>query len=333
MNIVVTGGTGYIGSHIVRAMRNHFPDAYITVVDRIFRAHALFGVDNFIEEDYSCEDVLQLFEENDIDCVVHCAGTSLVGPSVVDPSNYYLNNVSKTIMMMDAIRRNKKRPVVLFSSSAAVYGECWPSLREDAVTKPTNPYGNTKLMIEKVLEDYNKAYGIPYVAFRFFNAAGAEPFSYDLGQELGATHIVARILEAKLFDRTFTLYGTDYDTPDGTCVRDYIHVWDIARAHVRALLFMRNLMTNQPTHYTFNLGTSKGFSNLEILDYVEKNIGPVDVCVRERRPGDPAFLVANGDLAWNTIGWTPRFSEISTIINSAHKWYLNSPAVMAFNRR
>jgi UDP-glucose 4-epimerase len=182
--------------------------------------------------------------------------------------------------------------------------------------KPISPYGHTKDIIEQVLQNYNQAYGLPSVCFRYFNAAGAEPDHFDLGQAPGAGHIIARLLESKIRDEFFTLNGVDFDTPDRTCIRDYIHVWDLADAHHRAIQWNVNQQ-----FAVFNLGTNSGISNQEIIDYITIKYGPLKLQVGPRRPGDPDRLIADSGLAQNVLNWKPNYSTINQIVDSAYKWY------------
>jgi UDP-glucose 4-epimerase len=316
--IVVTGGCGYIGSHVARAFKQNGDS--VVIVDRVQRDHTLKDCDGYHIGDFASTEGLATIYTLEPDVVVHCAGTSLVGPSVMDPGEYYHNNVAKTIAMLNMIRTMDKKPVILFSSSASVYGE--PKVMpidEKAAINPISPYGRTKAMIEYILDDYNHAYGIHSVAFRYFNAAGAEPEHFDLGQEPGATHIIARALEASINKQPFTINGGNYATPDGTCIRDYIHVWDLAWAHIAATNF---LLDDYPQNgaYRVNLGTTSGISNLEIVNYVKEKYG-LETYVGPPREGDPAKLIANADLANTGLGWKPVYSDVSTIIDSAYKWY------------
>lgn len=315
-NVIVTGGCGYIGSHVARAFQKNKNSVY--TIDRVRREHTLKGLTNHLIADYSLDNCLQAIKEVQPDVIVHCAGTSLVGPSVKDPAEYYDNNVSKTIKLLNAIKDMEKKPVVLFSSSASVYGDPDVSpLNEDDDINPISPYGNTKLMIERILEDYANAYGINSICFRYFNAAGAEPINFDLGQEPGATHIVARALESSINGTPFILNGNDYPTEDGTCIRDYIHVWDLAEAHVKAAKYA----TLNPGSHIFNLGTNRGTSNKNIIDYVANKWGFEEVNIGDRREGDPAELVADAAKANKLLGWIPKYSDLSTIIESSYKWY------------
>jgi len=317
MKIVITGGCGYIGSHISRYLKQHIENSSVYVIDRERQDHTLKNVDGFLHADYVSKQSLLWLDELQPDVIVHCAGDISVGESVSDPAKYYDNNVAKTITFLNHVKDYKKKPIILFSSSASVYGnpDHVPLVETDRV-KPITPYGHSKDIIEVVLQNYNQAYGLPSVCFRFFNAAGAEPDNFDLGQEPGANHIIARLLESKINDQYFTLNGTDYDTPDRTCIRDYIHVWDLADAHYRAIQW------NTDSRWAvFNLGTKQGISNQQIIDYIILNYGPVKVQTGPRRPGDPDQLVADASLAQNILKWQPRYSTLDKIVDSAYKWY------------
>ena len=317
MKIVITGGCGYIGSHISRYLKQNNENCQIYVIDRERRDHTLKGIDGFLHTDYVSKQSLLWLDEIQPHVIVHCAGDISVGESVSNPAKYYENNVAKTITFLNHVKNYKKKPLILFSSSASVYGN--PNrvpLLETDQAQPISPYGHTKHIIEVVLQNYNQAYGLPSVCFRYFNAAGAEPVNYNLGQEPGAGHIVARLLESKINDREFTLNGIDYSTPDKTCIRDYVHVWDLADAHHRAMHWNTN---NQAA--IFNLGTNKGISNQEIIDYVNLKYGLVNVLIGPRRPGDPDQLVADATLANTVLGWNPHYSTIDQIVDSAYRWY------------
>jgi UDP-glucose 4-epimerase len=324
MKIVVTGGCGYIGSHVARAFKTLNNDEVI-VIDTVERTHTLKGLDGYLIADFASDEALSYIVMHEPDVVVHCAGTSLVGPSMTEPSTYYNNNVVKTVRMMDVIKNMKHRPVVLFSSSASVYGvpESLP-ISEYARIQPISPYGNTKATDERILHDYSSAYGIDTICFRYFNAAGAEPMNFDLGQEPDATHIVARALEASIRGSGFTINGKDCKTPDGTCIRDYVHVWDIAVAHLRGVGYLQQghgLVVRPSINEVFNLGTNKGISNLEIVEYVNKKYGLGAVEFGPKRFGDPDELVADATRAREVLGWVPQFSNIENIVDSAYNWY------------
>jgi UDP-glucose-4-epimerase GalE len=317
--VIVTGGCGYIGSHVARAF-NQYQDT-VHIIDQVKRDHTLKNIDGHLIADFASNEALSMIINLEPDIIVHCAGTSLVGPSMTDPAEYYTNNIVKTIAMLNVIKDMPKRPVIMFSSSAAVYGvpDTWPT-DEGSDIEPISPYGATKAMTERILEDYSKSYGVHSMCFRYFNAAGAEPVDFDLGQEPGATHIIARALEASIANRGFTINGDDFDTDDGTCVRDYIHVWDLAHAHILGSDYMLDDYP-QPGAYVMNLGTSKGVSNKQIVDYVFNKYGLPFVNYGPRRPGDPDILVADATQAKNLLDWVPKYSAIETIIDSAYEWY------------
>jgi len=314
--VIVTGGCGYIGSHVARAFKQHDPSDRVFVIDRVKRDHTLKDLDGWFIDDFASDESLATITNLEPDVIVHCAGTSLVGPSMTDPAEYYNNNISKTLRLLDVVRDLPAKPTIMFSSSASVYGEpdSWPITEQNDI-QPISPYGATKAMTERILADYYRAYGVSSVCFRYFNAAGAEPFNHDLGQEAGATHIIARALEASLAKRAFTINGSDFDTEDGTCVRDYVHVWDIARAHIN---FSE---VDGVGAYVLNLGTGKGISNKQIVDYVAGTYGLPFVNYGAARPGDPAELVADATQAKNLIAWEPHYSDIQTIVDSAYEWY------------
>jgi len=316
--IVVTGGCGYIGSHVARAFKQNGDVVY--TIDRVRRDHTLRDIDGWVINDFASEEALSFIRMNEPDVVVHCAGTSLVGPSMQDPGEYYHNNIAKTIQLLNVI---KDCPAAfMFSSSASVYGETNTlPLTEDSRVGPISPYGNTKAMTETILRDYWGAYALQSMCFRYFNAAGAEPVNFDLGQEPGATHIVARLLEAQLAGPAFTLNGTDFPTDDHTAIRDYIHVWDIARAHVLGANWMLDDYPQMGAH-VYNLSTGQGTSNLEIINYVTARYGRMDqIAYGPRRLGDPAKLYADAGKARRQLHWEPLYSDIETIIDSAYKWY------------
>jgi len=317
MKIVITGGCGYIGSHIARYLKQNLNNSHVYIIDREHRDHTLKNVDGFLNTDFVSKTSILWLDELQPDIIVHCAGDLSVRESVDDPAKYYDNNVSKTITLLNHVKDYKKKPLILFSSSASVYGnpDHVPLVETDRV-RPISPYGHTKDIIEQVLQNYNQAYGLPSVCFRYFNAAGAEPDNADLGQAPGAGHIIARLLESKINDETFTLNGVDFDTPDRTCIRDYIHVWDLADAHCRAIQW------NTDNRWAvFNLGTNSGISNQEIIDYIIYNYGPLKIQVGPRRPGDPDRLIADASLANRILGWQPRYSTLNQIVDSAYRWY------------
>ncbi len=317
MKIVITGGCGYIGSHISRYLKQNNGNCRVYVIDQVRREHTLHGVDGFLHTDYVSKQSLLWLDEIQPDVIVHCAGDISVRESVEDPAKYYENNVAKTITFLNYVKDLEKKPLILFSSSASVYGnpDHVPLVETDRIN-PISPYGHTKDIIERVLQNYNQAYGLPSVCFRYFNACGAEPVHYNLGQENGAGHIIARVLESAIAKQTFILNGVDYDTPDHTCIRDYIHVWDLADAHHRAIKWNTNGCAA-----IFNLGTNRGISNHEIVDYVNVKYGPVNVSIGPRRPGDPDQLIADAGLANRILQWKPKYSTLEQIVDSAYRWY------------
>ena len=323
--IVVTGGCGYIGSHVARAFKQNGDQ--VLVIDRVLREHTLKDIDGWHIGDFADDDALAAIYDIQPDVIVHCAGTSLVGPSMTDPGVYYDNNISKTIKMLNWVKDFDKKPLIMFSSSASVYGEPKHDVipvPEHARKNPISPYGNTKAMTEDILRDYWGAYALPSMCFRYFNAAGAMPGTADLGQEPDATHIVARVLEASIAGRAFTINGGDFDTPDGTCIRDYVHVWDIAQAHVKGVEYIFPAWlggTPNEGASIFNLGTNTGVSNKEIVDYVMEHYGLPFVNYGPKRWGDPAELVADATDARAKLGWEPVNSNIKQIIDDAYKWY------------
>jgi UDP-glucose 4-epimerase len=327
MKVIVTGGCGYIGSHVARAFKLNGDT--VSIIDRVERKHTLKDIDGHLIADFASDEALSYITMHEPDIIVHCAGTSLVGPSMTNPSEYYNNNIVKTIKMMDVVKGLANRPAIMFSSSASVYGEPQSlPIKEQNEIRPISPYGNTKATGEMILRDYGNAYGIDTVCFRYFNAAGAVPGTHDLGQEPEATHIVARVLEASIAGRAFIINGDQFDTHDGTCVRDYVHVWDIALAHVRAAGYLNRINgggivvgVRTAIQEVFNLGTNKGVSNKEIVDYVAEKYGLPFVKYGPNRLGDPAELVADATPAREYLGWEPVNSNIKQIIDDAYKWY------------
>ena len=324
--IVVTGGCGYIGSHVARAFKQHGDTVH--VIDRVQRNHTLKNLDGWLIADFASDEALSMIVMLQPNIIVHCAGTSLVGPSMDDPGEYYDNNIAKTIRLLNVVRNINAKgstlaPAIMFSSSASVYGR--PSdnhipLTEEYRGTPISPYGNTKAITETILRDYWGAYTVQSICFRYFNAAGAEPYSHDLGQEPGATHVIARALEASIFNRSFSIHGHDYPTPDCTAVRDYVHVWDIAQAHVLGASYLLDDYPQMGAH-VYNLSTGSGTSVLEIVDYVTDHYGLPVVTYDLQRDGDPPYLVASAKKARQQLGWVPMYSDLATIVDSAYKWY------------
>jgi UDP-glucose-4-epimerase GalE len=313
MNVVVTGAAGYIGGHIALLLQ----DAGHTVMGidrRPCPTHLRDVFDQFVQADFDSDESYRELIKARPDAVVHCAGTSLVGPSIKNPSDYYHNNVVKTLNLLNIMHNALPRTRLIFSSSAAVYGEpIMTPCHEVDPREPVSPYGESKLMIEQILASYHQAYGLDYVAFRYFNACGADSQGRH-GQEPGATHIIARVLESIRDGQEFTLNGIDYATPDGTCVRDYVHVEDIARAHIIAL--------NPGVEAgVYNLGTGLGVSNREIIDAAQSETGQaVIIRVGDRRPGDPPTLTASADRFNRYTAEWKKFS-LEDIVRHAWLWY------------
>lgn len=312
--VLVTGAAGYIGGQIMLQLA----DAGHTVIglDRQELPQHLRDVPSrFIYGDVSWPRCQTPIIEIRPDAVIHCGGTSLVGPSIANPAEYYHNNVVATLSLMDLIRRAMPKTRLIFSSSAAVYGTPVAQLQcqETDVCKPISPYGESKRMVEQMLQSYHTAYGLDYVAFRYFNACGADPRGRH-GQAPGATHIIARVLESIRDNQEFTLYGNNYDTRDGTCVRDYVHVSDIAQAHIAAL-------SPEIPAGIYNLGSNTGTSNQEIIAAAERITGRnVKVVHGSRRAGDPDALVAAADKFNKLVDW--RKHNIDNMIQHAWNWYV-----------
>ena len=311
--VIVTGAAGYIGGQIVLQLKG----AGHTVVGidrRPLQTYLTDRIDRFVQADFDSDEAYKLLLDVQPNAVVHCAGTSLVGPSIKKPSEYYGNNVAKTMNLLNFIVQALPRSRFIFSSSAAVYGEpVMTPCQEVDPRDPVSPYGESKLMVEMMLESYHRAYGLDYVAFRYFNACGADMQTRH-GQEPGATHIIARALESLRDGTTFTLYGNNYATEDGTCVRDYVHVQDIADAHVSALY--DNLAPG-----VYNLGTNQGTSNAEIIATVEMlTHRKLNVVVGPQRAGDPAVLTASADKFGMVYKDWQKYNLEDMIVH-AWKWY------------
>ena len=321
MKILVVGGAGYIGSHMVKQLV--LAEHNVVTLDNLsygYRDAVKYG--EFIEGDLGDHTVLDsIFKSGDIDAVMHFAGFIQVGESVIKPSMYYHNNVVNTITLLDAMLQHNINNFI-FSSTAAIFGEPdYSPIDEKHNRQPINPYGHSKLMIEQVLDDYDKAYGLRSTCLRYFNAAGADPDG-ELGERhVPETHLIPLILQAASGRRDdIKIFGDDYATDDGTCVRDYIHINDLCEAHSLALQHMVD--SNQSARY--NLGNGKGFSVKEVID-VAKQVSANDfkVSIEARRDGDPAVLVADASLAKKELNWQPKFAELKDIVKTAWDWEIN----------
>ncbi len=323
MKVLVVGGAGYIGSHMVKMLAS---DGYdVVVLDNLstgFRESVKYGT--LIIGDLADVNLLEnIFIEHKFDGVMHFAANSLVGESMQNPSKYYRNNVSNTQNLLDVMVRHHVKHFI-FSSTAATFGEpSYSPIDENHPQNPINPYGSTKLMVERILKDYHSAYGLHSVSLRYFNACGADPEG-EIGElHDPETHLIPLILQAASGRRQdITVFGRDYPTEDGTCIRDYIHINDLCSAHAQAL----NYITEQ-SHagaFAFNLGNGKGFSVQEVIDVVkevvERDGYNLTVKDGERRQGDPAILVADSKLAQATLQWEPKFDQLKIIVEHAWNW-------------
>jgi len=323
-SVLVTGGAGYIGSHIVRRLTSSGWD--VTVIDDLSEGHrASVGNTPLVEGDFADLVLLDpLLRGEKIEYVVHMAAFSQVGESVVEPARYYDNNVAKTLRLLDAARRYGVKGIV-FSSSAAVYGDpIEVPITEEHPLAPTNPYGETKIAIENAMGWFHRAYGTRYAALRYFNAAGAHPDG-DLGEDHEPeSHLIPRLLRSVLENGPPTpIFGEDYPTTDGTCVRDYIHVADLADAHVAAL---ESLEQGRVEAGAFNLGNGEGFSVREVVETVARVTGRTPPTEKApRRAGDPAILVASSERAARRLGFKPSFPRLEDIVATAWAWHRDHP--------
>ncbi len=320
MNILVCGGAGYIGAHM--CMQLSASGHRVFVFDNLSTGHieaVRWG--DLIQGDLLIkDDINRAFKERTYSAVMHFSAKSLVGESMLRPELYYHNNVAGTLNLLEAMVRHGVKALI-FSSSASVYGIPEYSPIDELHPKtPINPYGRSKLMVETMLSDFDAAYGLRSVSLRYFNAAGAEPGA-GIGEDHDPeTHLIPNVLKSVLQPSAHPLkiFGNDYDTPDGTCIRDYIHVTDLCDAHMKALDY---LLQGGKTDI-FNLGNGKGFSVLDAIDAAQRVTGrEIDYSVVARRPGDPAVLVASAGKANKTLGWTPIYSDLSKIIETAWGWH------------
>ena len=322
MNILICGGAGYIGSHMVRMLAGQ--GHQVVVFDNLSTGHKEAvprGVELAHGDLLRPADLAALFSRNHFDAVMHFSAKSLVGESVMNPALYYANNVIGTINLLDAMRDHGVSRFI-FSSSASIFGNpLQERINESHPQAPINPYGETKLMVEHVLRDYHAAYGLRSVSLRYFNAAGADP-SGDIGEShLPETHLLPNILYSLLTGKNeLKVFGREYTTPDGTCVRDYIHINDLCDAHLLALSFLEK---NDGAH-GFNLGNGNGFSVLEMIHAAEQVTGrKIAFISAPPRSGDPATLVADSTLAVRQLDWQPNYTKIDDIIATAWRWHQN----------
>lgn len=324
MKIMVCGGAGYIGSHTVKELldRNY----EVIVVDNLVTGHkgavdsrAPLFVGDLTDEAF----MEKVFQENEISAVIDFAAYSLVGESVIEPAKYFENNIGGTLSLLKKMREHDVKYIV-FSSTAATYGEPEniPILESDR-TLPTNPYGESKLAVEKILRWFDEAYGVKYSVLRYFNAAGAHK-SGEIGEDHAPeSHLIPIILQTALGKREYIgIYGDDYPTEDGTCVRDYIHVTDLADAHILAL--EKTMEENKSR--TYNLGNGKGFSVKEVVEMARKVTGhAIPAKIEPRRAGDPSTLIASSQKIMEELGWNPQYNSLEEVIASAWIWHKNHP--------
>ena len=320
--ILVTGGAGYIGSHMAEHL---IENGYnVIVLDNLCEGHkeAIPAQCISIIGDFGNKNLLeQIFSQNHIDAIMHFAAYASVPDSVVRPNIYYNNNVSNLITLLDtALTYNVKN--FIFSSSAATFGESETGIFNDEhPQKPINPYGYTKLVGEHILQDYHKAFGLNYCAFRYFCAAGGSK-SGNIGEAHSPeTHVIPVLLDRAIKDETFFIFGDDYNTPDGTCIRDFIHVLDIVEAHRLAL---EQMLNSSDYAEEFNLGSEKGYSIKDLITTASKILNKeIKYEVKARRPGDPATLIANSNKAFRKLNWTPTHSSLEEILTDALRWRQN----------
>ncbi len=323
MAILVTGGAGYIGSHTVKALQRQGRD--VVVLDNLYKGHrqALKDVPLHIGDLGDPAFIQGVFEKHPVDAVVHFAALSLVGESVERPDLYFRNNTAYALNLLDAMVKNGVINLV-FSSTAAVYGEPNNVPIDEAHPKaPTNPYGESKLFVEQILQRYSEAFGVRSVSLRYFNAAGADP-SGEIGEDhQPETHLIPIILQTLLGKREhIQIFGTDYPTADGTCIRDYIHVNDLSDAHILAL----DALARGRETTAYNLGSGQGFSVREVIQCVERVTGKqVPVVESPRRPGDPAVLVASSERIKQDLQWDPKYEKLEAIIETAWQWHKEHP--------
>ncbi len=320
--ILVVGGAGYIGSHMVKELISHGRE--VVILDNLTTGHRESVLDGeFIKGDLGDENLLhRIFKTYPIHTVMHFAAFSLVGESVQFPLKYFENNVAKTITLLKVMLEHGIK-CFIFSSSAAVYGE--PEeipISENSPVRPTNPYGASKLMVEDILQKCDKAHGLRYISLRYFNAAGADETGTMGENHNPESHLIPLVLKAaKGEKKNITVFGTDYPTKDGTCIRDYIHVTDLSQAHLLAM----DALENGESSNIYNLGNSHGCSVKEVIETAVQVTGrQIPVVEGPRRLGDPAILVAGSEKIKKELGWQPKFHDLKTILKTAWQWHSNS---------
>lgn len=321
--ILITGGLGYVGSHAVRHLLDHGRN--VVLFDNLVYGHteASSGAPYVIGDLSNVEEIRAVFRDYEIDGVMHFAAYAAVGESVANPMKYFDNNIRAGLNLLQVMLENDVKRLV-FSSTCAIFGEPQQiPMSETHATNPTNPYGESKLFFEKILKWYDVAYGLKSMCLRYFNAAGAHP-SGEIGEDhTPENHLIPLAIAAAAGRRKeLTVFGSDYDTPDGTCIRDYIHVSDLADAH---LLAMQNMEQGGNSN-AYNLGNGNGYSVLEVLRMVEQITGlSVPHSIGERRPGDPARLVGSSQKAMDELGWQPKLNTLETIVETAWTWHSSHP--------
>ena len=319
--ILVTGGSGYIGSHTVKALQKVGYE--VLILDNLVYGHKdiaeTLGAELIVGNTNDRDLLDQLFSDRPISAVMHFAAYAYVGESVTQPDKYYRNNVVGTLTLLEAMVAANIKTFV-FSSTCATYGVPQQTpITEDHPQAPINPYGATKLMVERILQDFDVAYGLKSVIFRYFNAAGADPNGVIGEDHNPETHLIPLILLTALGKRdAITIYGSDYPTPDGTCLRDYIHVTDLAEAHVLGLQYLLNSKKSE----IFNLGNGNGFSVKEVIDTAKQVTSkPIKVLFGDRRAGDPPALVGSSEKAKKILNWQPKYADLNLILQHAWQWH------------
>jgi len=323
VNILVTGGAGYIGSHVVKEILKKGYKPF--VLDNFSKGHkeAITGGEIINGDLRNKEFIDNIFQDYKFDSVIHLAADSLVGESVERPDKYYHNNLIGSLNLLEAMKKSNINKLV-FSSTAAVYGDVQEiPIRENSPTEPKNPYGRSKLFFEEILSDYDQSFNFKYISLRYFNASGADPDG-NIGEDHDPeTHLIPIVLETALGKRDkLEIYGTDYDTRDGTCIRDYIHVNDLARAHLLAV----EALAEGSDSNIYNLGSGTGYSVKEVIETARK-VTDKNIIAEpsKRRPGDPPVLIASSAKIKEDLDWQPKYDDLDTIISTAWNWHNNNP--------